>query len=336
MSRAFRVLVPLALLSVSLLRSGKADAATPANGADRAMVFSAAVEKVGAAVLLRVVLENRGAAPIWAFSLLDFEDQDCTQRARAAVQIKLTDGAGRTLPSTCQPLVPPYFRKSYRTFKPGERVTGTIALSSCYELDAAHRESGSKPPTPKISVSAFYQDPTESPEPPPAGVVPLRTRLSAPVVDAAAPSSPRGNDPRATLRLATVNDHGKVVLRTTVKNEGAAPLWINGLMSAGDETCKPQSRRSIRITVSDQNRRVLHDTCTANPVPPEARHYKVVAPGAEISSVSELDCYAFVHGETLRVDAHYWDPSDPVPKAPQGATHLSDRLNAKPLIFVVP
>jgi hypothetical protein len=68
----------------------------------------------------------------------------------------------------------------------------------------------------------------------------------------------------------------------------------------------------------------------ANPVPPAAQHDKVISSRQEISSVSPLDCFGLVHGETIRVETHYWDPADPPPPAPAGEAHLGDRLDAPP------
>ena len=139
--------------------------------------FSTSVERLGEVALLRVVLENKGTKPLWVYGLLEFCARDCASRPPAAVQVALTDARGRTLRTTCQPPVAPYARNPYQVLAPGARITGSFALSSCYQMDRGE----------KLQVSASFQDPSESPRPPPAGAVSLPHRVDASRVTFTAP-----------------------------------------------------------------------------------------------------------------------------------------------------
>jgi hypothetical protein len=142
-------------------------APAPAGADEPVVAFSASVERSGRDVFLRVVLENQGP-PVWAHTFLDFEDYDCAGRPRASVQLMLTDARQRTLRTTCRPVVTSPVKSPYRVLARGERITATLALSSCYDFERGE----------KLDLVAFYEDPGEG-TPAPAGAAALKKRLRA-------------------------------------------------------------------------------------------------------------------------------------------------------------
>jgi hypothetical protein len=107
-------------------------------------------------------------------------------------------------------------------------------------------------------------------------------------------------------------------------------------MSIAEETCRPRSAASVAVRVSDRRGRTIHSKCSINHAPATARDYLVLRPGQEVASTAELDCFHLGKGESIRVEASYWDPTDAPPPAPAGARHLGDRLDARAVIFTAP
>jgi hypothetical protein len=145
----------------------------------------------------------------------------------------------------------------------------------------------------------------------------------------------------ALFRATAVIKAETVMIEMAITNEGSAPLWVNSRMTVEDESCGPQ-KGTVHLHVTDKRGRVLHSKCFVNLVRTEKSDYVVLRPGQQISSRYELaslrslDCFGLELGETIRIEAHYWNSHSPVPPPPAGAVYLGDRLDASPLSFVVP
>jgi hypothetical protein len=139
------------------------------HGEQTTVVLTTKVEARAGGPLLVVKLENQGQ-PVWAYGLLDFEDYDCAARPRASLQISLRDARGRTLRSSCRPLIPNYLKDHHRVVEQGGDLSASLALASCYQVEKGET----------LTLAAFYADPTDTESRPAAGAVALRRRISAP------------------------------------------------------------------------------------------------------------------------------------------------------------
>lgn len=155
-------------------------------------------------------------------------------------------------------------------------------------------------------------------------------------------SEPAANMPEPTsVQLsfsptsATVPAGEPVRGRLSVRNDGAAPVWLNRrfLWNAGH--ARP-FYREVWFTVRGPDAAELPFTCKVRAGAATAEDYALLGPGEQLTEDVELSqCFDLSQPGTYEVQAHYGDGTQERPAAPQGALPLVESLDAPPVKIVV-
>jgi hypothetical protein len=121
------------------------------------------------------------------------------------------------------------------------------------------------------------------------------------------------------------------VVRITLSNTSANELWIPSKAIFG--VWEPDDNESLYqawAIGTDQRGKEMIGACHLDYRGLGSPSYRVLAPGAAITTDHPLRCFDFRPGETFFIRAYYWDRNPSPPKAPSSALPFREKIGSAP------